>query len=133
MIDIPNIMNEDIMIIDRDFLLIGLAGILNIEIDWDDNLVITDKKAYNTNEFLIKFISKGRKVLYKNQVGEILQCFKAHRAMQNKQLIKNNRKVRVNNMNALQELHEELEAFLNKGYEIYEMLEITTKIKRVEL
>lgn len=36
-------------------------------------------------------------------------------------------------MNALQELHEELEAFLNKGYEIYEMLEITTKIKRVEL
>ena len=62
MIDIPNIMNEDIMIIDRDFLLMGLAGILNIEIDWEDNLVITDKKAYNTNEFLIKFLSIGRKV-----------------------------------------------------------------------
>lgn len=72
MIDIPNIMNEDIMIIDRDFLLMGLAGILNIEIDWDDNLVITDKKAYNTNEFLIKMLASGRKVLYKNQVGEIL-------------------------------------------------------------
>ena len=72
MIDVPNIMNEDIMIIDRDFLLIGLAGILNIEIDWDDNLVITDKKAYNTNEFLIKMLAIGRKVLYKNQVGEIL-------------------------------------------------------------
>ena len=28
---------------------------------------------------------------------------------------------------------EELEAFLNKGYDIYEMLEITTKIKKVEL
>lgn len=72
MIDIPNFMNEDVMTIDRDFLLIGLAGILNIEIDWDDNLVITDKKAYNTNEFLIKMLASGRKVLYKNQVGEIL-------------------------------------------------------------
>ena len=72
MIDIPNIMNEDVMTIDRDFLLMNLAGILNIEIDWDDNLVITDKKAYNTNEFLIKLLSIGRKVLYKNQVGEIL-------------------------------------------------------------
>ena len=72
MIDIPNIMNEDVMTIDRDFLLMGLAGILNIEIDWDDNLVITDKKAYNTNEFLIKMLAIGRKVLYKNQVGEIL-------------------------------------------------------------
>ena len=72
MIDIPNFMNEDVMTIDRDFLLIGLAGILNIEIDWDDNLVITDKKAYNTNEFLIKMLAIGRKVLYKNQVGEIL-------------------------------------------------------------
>ena len=72
MIDIPNIMNEDVMTIDRDFLLIGLAGILNIEIDWYDNLVITDKKAYNTNEFLIKMLAIGRKVLYKNQVGEIL-------------------------------------------------------------
>ena len=72
MIDIPNIMNEDVMNIDRDFLLIGLAGILNIEIDWNDNLVITDKKAYNTNEFLIKMLAIGRKVLYKNQVGEIL-------------------------------------------------------------
>ena len=65
MIDVPNIMNEDVMTIDRDFLLIGLAGILNIEIDWYDNLVITDKKAYNTNEFLIKFISNGRNKLYK--------------------------------------------------------------------
>lgn len=72
MINIPNIMNEDVMTIDRDFLLIGLAGMLNIEIDWDDNLVITDKKAYNTNEFLIKMLAIGRKVLYKNQVGEIL-------------------------------------------------------------
>lgn len=72
MIDLPEFMNEDIMTIDRDFLLIGLAGILNIEIDWYDNLVITDKKAYNTNEFLIKMLAIGRKVLYKNQVGEIL-------------------------------------------------------------
>lgn len=72
MIDLPDIMNEDVMTIDRDFLLIGLAGILNIEIDWEDNLVITDKKAYNTNEFLIKMLAIGRKVLYKNQVGEIL-------------------------------------------------------------
>ena len=72
MIDIPNIMNEDVMNIDRDFLLMNLAGILNIEIDWYDNLVITDKKAYNTNEFLIKMLAIGRKVLYKNQVGEIL-------------------------------------------------------------
>lgn len=64
-IDIPNIMNEDIMIIDRDFLLIGLAGILNLEIDWDDNLVITDKKAYNTNEFIIKLLTNGRNKLYK--------------------------------------------------------------------
>ena len=71
-IDIPNFMNEDIMFIDRDFLLIGLAGILDVEIDWEDNLVITDKKAYNTNEFLIKMLAIGRKVLYKNQVGEIL-------------------------------------------------------------
>ena len=31
------------------------------------------------------------------------------------------------------ENQEELEAFLAKGYDIYEMLEITTKIKRVEL
>ena len=65
MVDLPNIMNEDIMIIDRDLLLIGLSSILNIELDWDDNLVITDKKAYNTNEFLIKFISNGRNKLYK--------------------------------------------------------------------
>ena len=65
MINIPEFMNEDVMTIDRDFLLMGLAGILNIEIDWDDNLVITDKKAYNTNEFLIKFISSGRNKLYK--------------------------------------------------------------------
>ena len=72
MIDLPDIMNEDVMIIDRDFLLMNLAGILNIEIDWEDNLVITDKKAYNTNEFLIKMLAIGRKVLYKNQVGEIL-------------------------------------------------------------
>ena len=72
MIDIPNFMNEDVMTVDRDFLLMNLAGILNIEIDWDDNLVITDKKAYNTNEFLIKMLAIGRKVLYKNQVGEIL-------------------------------------------------------------
>ena len=72
MVDILNFMNEDIMIIDRDFLLIGLSSILNIELDWEDNLVITDKKAYNTNEFLIKMLAIGRKVLYKNQVGEIL-------------------------------------------------------------
>ncbi len=65
MIDVPNIMNEDVMTIDRDFLLIGLAGILNIEIDWDDNLVITDKKAYNTNEFIIKLLTNGRNKLYK--------------------------------------------------------------------
>ena len=65
MIDLPDIMNEDVMTIDRDFLLIGLAGILNIEIDWDDNLVITDKKAYNTNEFLIKLLTNGRNKLYK--------------------------------------------------------------------
>ena len=65
MINIPNIMNEDVMTIDRDFLLIGLAGILNIEIDWDDNLVITDKKAYNTNEFIIKLLTNGRNKLYK--------------------------------------------------------------------
>ena len=65
MIDIPNIMNEDIMFIDRDFLLIGLAGILNLEIDWEDNLVITDKKAYNTNEFIIKLLTNGRNKLYK--------------------------------------------------------------------
>ena len=65
MIDIPNIMNEDVMTIDRDFLLIGLAGILNIEIDWYDNLVITDKKAYNTNEFIIKLLTNGRNKLYK--------------------------------------------------------------------
>lgn len=109
MVDTPNIMNEDIMFIDRDFLLIGLTGILNIEIDWEDNLVITDKKAYNTNEFLIKMLASGRKVLYKNQVGEILQCFKAYIAIQNKQLIKNNRKVRVNNVNALNELYNKLE------------------------
>lgn len=64
-IDIPNIMNEDIMIIDRDFLLIGLSSILNIELDWDDNLVITDKKAYNTNEFIIKLLTNGRNKLYK--------------------------------------------------------------------
>ena len=65
MIDIPNFMNEDIMIIDRDFLLIGLSSILNIELDWDDNLVITDKKAYNTNEFIIKLLTNGRNKLYK--------------------------------------------------------------------
>ena len=65
MIDIPNFMNEDIMIIDRDFLLIGLAGILDVEIDWEDNLVITDKKAYNTNEFIIKLLTNGRNKLYK--------------------------------------------------------------------
>ena len=65
MIDVPNIMNEDVMTIDRDFLLIGLAGILNIEIDWEDNLVITDKKAYNTNEFIIKLLTNGRNKLYK--------------------------------------------------------------------
>ena len=58
MIDIPNIMNEDII-------LIGLAGILNLEIDWEDNLVITDKKAYNTNEFIIKLLTNGRNKLYK--------------------------------------------------------------------
>ena len=72
MIDIPNFMNEDIMFIDRDLLLIGLSSMLKIEIDWEDNLVITNKKAYNTNEFLIKMLAIGRKVLYKNQVGEIL-------------------------------------------------------------
>lgn len=65
MIDLPDIMNEDVMTIDRDFLLIGLAGILNIEIDWYDNLVITDKKAYNTNEFIIKLLTNGRNKLYK--------------------------------------------------------------------
>ena len=65
MIDLPEFMNEDIMIIDRDFLLMGLAGILNIEIDWYDNLVITDKKAYNTNEFIIKLLTNGRNKLYK--------------------------------------------------------------------
>ena len=64
-IDIPNIMNEDVMNIDRDFLLMNLAGILNIEIDWYDNLVITDKKAYNTNEFIIKLLTNGRNKLYK--------------------------------------------------------------------
>lgn len=31
------------------------------------------------------------------------------------------------------ESKEELEVFLSKGYDIFEMLEITTKIKRVEL
>lgn len=65
MIDVSNIMNENIMIIDRDFLLIGLTEILNIEIDWEDNLVITAKKAYSTNEFLIKLLSNGRNKLYK--------------------------------------------------------------------
>ena len=65
MVDIPNFMNEDIMFIDRDFLLIGLAGILDVELDWDDNLVITDKKAYNTNEFIIKLLTNGRNKLYK--------------------------------------------------------------------
>ena len=65
MINIPNFMNEDVMTVDRDFLLIGLAGILNIEIDWYDNLVITDKKAYNTNEFIIKLLTNGRNKLYK--------------------------------------------------------------------
>lgn len=71
-INVPDLMNEDVITLDRDLLLIGLAGILNVEIDWEDNLVITDKKAYNTNEFLIKLLSIGRKVLYKNQAGEIL-------------------------------------------------------------
>ena len=71
-INIPDLMSEDTITLDRDMLLIGLSSILNIEIDWDDNLVITDKKAYNTNEFLIKMLAIGRKVLYKGQVGEIL-------------------------------------------------------------
>ena len=65
MINIPEFMNEDVMTIDRDFLLMNLAGILNIEIDWYDNLVITDKKAYNTNEFIIKLLTNGRNKLYK--------------------------------------------------------------------
>ena len=65
MINIPNFMNEDIMTVDRDFLLMGLAGVLNFEIDWEDNLVITDKKAYNTNEFIIKLLTNGRNKLYK--------------------------------------------------------------------
>ena len=65
--------------------------------------------------------------------------------MQNKQLIKINRKVRVMTKTVykwivykegkllIAESKEELEVFLSKGYDIYEMLEITTKIKRVEL
>ena len=65
MINIPEFMNEDVMTVDRDFLLMGLAEILNIEIDWEDNLVITDKKAYNTNEFIIKLLTNGRNKLYK--------------------------------------------------------------------
>ena len=64
-INVPDLMSEDTITLDRDMLLIGLSSILNIELDWDDNLVITDKKAYNTNEFLIKFISNGRNKLYK--------------------------------------------------------------------
>lgn len=31
------------------------------------------------------------------------------------------------------ETKEDLEVFLSKGYDIYEMLEITTKIQRVDL
>ena len=33
----------------------------------------------------------------------------------------------------ISETKEELNTFLSKGYDIYEMLEINTKIKRVEL
>ena len=65
--------------------------------------------------------------------------------MQNKQLIKNNRKVRAMTKTVykwivykegkllIAESKEELEVFLYKEYDIYEMLEINTTIKRVEL
>jgi hypothetical protein len=69
---IPNITYDDIVDsteitkIDRDILLVQLCNDFGYELLWDEKLVITNKKAYDLQEFLLKLISNGRRYL-KNQ------------------------------------------------------------------
>lgn len=65
---------DDISIVDRDLLLIFLKNILGIKVIYEDRntLIETKKKIYTANEFLIKFLSNGRKELYKGITGDVL-------------------------------------------------------------
>jgi hypothetical protein len=66
---IPNITYDDIVSsteitkIDRDILLVQLCLEFGYDLDWDEKLVITNKKAYDMQEFLLKLISNGRRYL----------------------------------------------------------------------
>jgi hypothetical protein len=66
---VPNIKYEDILdcnditVIDRDLLLVKLCNDFGYDLDWDEKLVITNKKAYDMQEFLLKLISNGRRYL----------------------------------------------------------------------
>ena len=65
---------EDISTVDRDLLLMFLENILGIKVIYENRntLIETKKKIYTADEFLIKFLSNGRKELYKGKVGDVL-------------------------------------------------------------
>jgi hypothetical protein len=66
---VPNITYEDILdckditVIDRDLLLVKLCKDFGYELLWNEKLVITNKKSYDMQEFLLKLISNGRRYL----------------------------------------------------------------------
>jgi hypothetical protein len=51
---------------DRDLLLTHICREFQYDLDWGERLVTTNKRSYDIEEFLLKFISNGRRAL-KNQ------------------------------------------------------------------
>lgn len=68
---IPDITLKDLidkdnyLIVDKDVLLESIVKQLGYKLDWEENIIETNKGYYNTQEFLIKLISNGRKYLKK--------------------------------------------------------------------
>lgn len=52
---------------DKHLLLLTLQMYLEFSIDWSENIITTSKRSYNIEEFMIKFISNGRKAGYKQE------------------------------------------------------------------
>ena len=66
-----NIANQNIRVYDKDILLEALSNQLNFSIDWEENLIITDKGYYNTQQYLILLLTNGRANM-KNKSFKIL-------------------------------------------------------------
>ncbi len=48
---------------DKDILMVYVCSELGYDLDWEESIVVTNKGYYNKEEFMIKFMSNGRKAL----------------------------------------------------------------------